>query len=925
LIRINSNFYFFFNINEIKGQVAEKPLFEKYGDSLSVILFQDNDLIKASTFVNKIDQKIKKKSHSGLGVYYYYKSLFLKQSKNHSDYLIFLNKSLKQLDSTEGYFVYKILVNEQLSRLYNYQKDFLQEFKYLKIAFNLVKKHHKEIPITVSDLVLKPYFMCLFNNGYVEQAMSDYEWIDILSESDNTKVVCLFNLSYMLSQKGASRDNLIINKKLYSFVIKSKMKKDFLIMAISSYSGALFEAGHFEESNLIFKNNIDEIEMNFNDFSKVDFYFRYANNLNFDYRNSRELESIIKTIEENRFNSILTNNEKYKSNLKDLKKQTLPSAKILKIEKSISYLKNIETIFSQNILIGEYNDIISLYIEVGFFDKAKKSYSSLLEIFNKNKKTLSIGQLSTVYRVAKDFEDIEIAKESLILLVDKTNSSICLNTDFTPEDFKKSIEYYKKDIFIASAFNLKYGNFPELNEKIIYFHELLKDRISQEIIFNQNFKKLKSSNKYSVEILEFDKLRSLLNLSIKQRERFNYLKTYFTEVINSSSNQTCNKFDINNYKKKNKTILYYTSLEIDNAIFYRLYTLNSKTNLKPFGFYSELADSEKINYSDKEFIKEHLNNLQELDLDGSEEIIISRASDINFINFSAYFEEINKLTGNDTRIRLVNTLNEIDNIKNDKFLKTTKVFIYGDIDFDNSINNNNEDGFIVSTDATNLNLNINRSLINSWSYLPGTKKEIELIEKQAVSNNVNFSSIIGANANEISIRQLSNNSSPFVLHLATHGFFFSKNSDTSVNSVYNSENDPFIRSGLILAGANKIWKKESNIISDNDGILTSKEISSLDLQNCKLVVLSACDTGLGNFATDNVVGLQKAFKMAGVDKIIMSLSKVSDEKAPIFFDYFYSELFSGLTIHKAFSNTQKEMRKRYGFEDDFWASFILLE
>ena len=88
-------------------------------------------------------------------------------------------------------------------------------------------------------------------------------------------------------------------------------------MAISSYSGALFEAGHFEESNLIFKNNIDEIEMNFNDFSKVDFYFRYANNLNFDYRNSRELESIIKTIEENRFNSILTNNEKYKSNLKD--------------------------------------------------------------------------------------------------------------------------------------------------------------------------------------------------------------------------------------------------------------------------------------------------------------------------------------------------------------------------------------------------------------------------------------------------------------------------------------------------------------------------------------------------------------------------------------------------------------------------------
>jgi CHAT domain-containing protein len=66
-------------------------------------------------------------------------------------------------------------------------------------------------------------------------------------------------------------------------------------------------------------------------------------------------------------------------------------------------------------------------------------------------------------------------------------------------------------------------------------------------------------------------------------------------------------------------------------------------------------------------------------------------------------------------------------------------------------------------------------------------------------------------------------------------------------------------------------------------------------------------------------------KIAGVDKIIMSLSKIPDDKTPIFFECFYSELFKGLTIHTAFSNTQKEMRKRYGFEDDFWTSFILLE
>ena len=184
-----------------------------------------------------------------------------------------------------------------------------------------------------------------------------------------------------------------------------------------------------------------------------------------------------------------------------------------------------------------------------------------------------------------------------------------------------------------------------------------------------------------------------------------------------------------------------------------------------------------------------------------------------------------------------------------------------------------------------------------------------------------------------------------IIHIATHGFFFPEpesvydntTPDTSLamtrayrggehamgvfNFIVNK--DPLMRSGLVFAGANEVWSKD--YMNDNeDGVLTAQEVAVLDLRRTNLVVLSACETGLGDVkGTEGVYGLQRSFKMAGVKFIIMSLWQVPDAETVEFMEKFYSKLAVTKDIRSSFEETQNEMRKKY--DPFFWAAFVLLE
>lgn len=225
-----------------------------------------------------------------------------------------------------------------------------------------------------------------------------------------------------------------------------------------------------------------------------------------------------------------------------------------------------------------------------------------------------------------------------------------------------------------------------------------------------------------------------------------------------------------------------------------------------------------------------------------------------------------------------------------------------------------------------------RSMSSKWNYLPGTLEEIKAIAQLFKSENVTTQQQVATKATETAFKQISGNSTN-IIHIATHGYFFENakvnyetNTDSSTKNVYKTSEDPLLRSGLIFAGANEAWTKGANPNAEDDGILTALEISSLNLSNTDLVVLSACETGLGDIdGNEGVYGLQRAFKMAGVDIIMMSLWEVPDAETAEFMQLFYGSWLSGKTVHQAFRDTQLQMASNYKDNPEKWAAFVLVE
>jgi CHAT domain-containing protein len=217
---------------------------------------------------------------------------------------------------------------------------------------------------------------------------------------------------------------------------------------------------------------------------------------------------------------------------------------------------------------------------------------------------------------------------------------------------------------------------------------------------------------------------------------------------------------------------------------------------------------------------------------------------------------------------------------------------------------------------------------NTWSYLKGTLDEAISINNLSM---LGGTIITGATANEESFKQLYGNNSPDIIHIATHGFTFPNPDDYYFeDELYESgafqvSSNPLLRSGLLFAGANNTWNRDNLPDFMEDGILTAQEISQMYLPNTKLVVMSACETGLGDIkGSEGVFGLQRAFKMAGVDYIIMSLWQVPDEQTSELIQAFYKNWIDGKPIREAFTAAQHKLKDEYRDSPFMWAAFVLI-
>ncbi|MBK9017947.1 MAG: CHAT domain-containing protein [Saprospiraceae bacterium] len=224
----------------------------------------------------------------------------------------------------------------------------------------------------------------------------------------------------------------------------------------------------------------------------------------------------------------------------------------------------------------------------------------------------------------------------------------------------------------------------------------------------------------------------------------------------------------------------------------------------------------------------------------------------------------------------------------------------------------------------------------TWNYLPGTAKEAHDISRILKAAHLATQLDTGYIASEESFRSLGiDYPSPSILHIATHGFFFPDPKEVRVNSpsgaggepVFKISEHPMIRSGLILAGAQQAWATGKAPENREDGILTAYEISQMNLSGTELVVLSACETGLGDIeGNEGVYGLQRAFKIAGAKYLMMSLWKVNDQSTrELMTDFYQQWLTNGLTIPDVFRTAQSNMKKKYPDAPYHWAGFVLVE
>jgi CHAT domain-containing protein len=218
--------------------------------------------------------------------------------------------------------------------------------------------------------------------------------------------------------------------------------------------------------------------------------------------------------------------------------------------------------------------------------------------------------------------------------------------------------------------------------------------------------------------------------------------------------------------------------------------------------------------------------------------------------------------------------------------------------------------------------------------LPGTRAEAE-----RVGTMLGVRPWLGADALE---GRLKTCHSPHILHIATHGFFLADPTDaTHFTPVGESSNDldrsgaastwggtvltnPLLRSGLALAGANT-WRRGGALPLDaEDGIVTAEDVSGLDLLATELVVLSACETGLGEVHTgEGVFGLRRAFMLAGAKTLVMSLWQVPDQQTQELMSDFYTRLLAGEGRAEALRAAQLTLKAREP-HPFYWGGFICI-
>ena len=599
-------------------------------------------------------------------------------------------------------------------------------------------------------------------------------------------------------------------------------------------------------------------------------------------------------------------------------------------EESIKYLENLLYLGEKlHLYVPEqdlYQNLALNYLYLGYKDKAK----IYLELYNQKSIDI-ISEMYSKYSIM-DIEDYWNSKSFELMFL---NTIIAFNT----QDDNVIIEAYNNTQLCKTLrlgfFNIirKYMQNTEDSNLHLVYNEYLKLRNDLSHKKNNNIEE----KELLFKILENEKyiLNSIVDLNgeirnvINEYSRLNAQLSNNEIVVECCYIPVCNNLSDTQYYYgafvfgKNypapKLVLFSEVEQINNLIL--------SLDFDEFQINEFYKPINSINIYNKIWKK------LEPYLDNTSTIYYSPVGLLSYVNNDILCDSLGRYMNERFRMIRVSSANNISNLKlNDNDYKSS--ILYGGIEYDETIENMIKEsnsymsytGQIIDTTSI-IQLN---NVRGKWGSINATSIEVEDIGKMLNEKNINVHIIKGIKASEESFKSLSDNS-PDIIHLATHGFVINTYDEYTGNKViskmtpYSVKEGYMLWSGLLMSGANNAWTGNFDLHNVEDGILTSDEISRLDLSKTKLVVLSACETGKGIIESiDGVLGLQHAFKRSGVGSIIMSLWKVPDVSTSVLMKYFYSFLLEGIERHEALKKAMEETRKIY-HDPYYWAGFILLD
>lgn len=452
---------------------------------------------------------------------------------------------------------------------------------------------------------------------------------------------------------------------------------------------------------------------------------------------------------------------------------------------------------------------------------------------------------------------------------------------------------FKSGLLLRSNIALKHSienlNNPRLTALYSELTDCQKELIFQEVL-NKRF--FNSQKKLQNRINEIEKELALSSTDFKNKNNIKE-NTYSNIGKRLSNSEALVEF-----------------VEQDGHLFALVLKHNKNVEYVPIGEVKDIENKLKRNiyeiYHDKDFTEYLYANVRELINDCST-VYYMPVGLFNQIAIGTLYSGNNTYLCDVKHWKLLSNPSVIMNEESSISLSSTSnmVTLWGGIDYGGNAN------FSVADSVKRTSIKRGETLRNlRYAYQ-------EVLDISSMFNENNIKNILYTNlaATEEAFKKRSG-TKDYIVHISTHGFF-KDNMDKS---------NKMLQSGLFFAGANKYWSNDTiDIIKgQEDGILYSDEISKMNLSGCYLAVLSACETGLGfDESSEGVYGLQRAFKLAGTNLILMSLWEVDDRATNLLMTEFYKNLMACNNADKALREAMRTVRDFYPSPED-WGGFVLL-